>query len=384
MTMSLRSTALEPGPDDYKGSGLARLWHTFKRTLPVYGLVYLTVALIVFFSVLLPDTFPTPLNFRLIASGKAVLAMLALGVTVPMAAGKIDVSIGFAVGLWHIVVLVLMERAGLPMPLAIVIVLMGGVAVGIVNGLLVELAQVDAFVATLGTGTLLYAMSLLLTGGAQVVDTNNVVPTFFWKIASTDVLGVPGPFVFVVVLAIVMWVVFDYLPIGRYLYASGANPRAAELNGIPRRRYVLASFIVSGTLPALAGVFLASRLQVGQANISNDYLLPALVAAFLGSTTIRPGRVNPWGTVIGIVILAVGISGIEQKGASFWVEPAFNGATLVIAITIASIAGRRRVTALERHQGATPPAAPTALLAGGPASGPSASVSAPAEKEHSH
>jgi ribose transport system permease protein len=380
MTMSLRSTALEPGPEDYKGKGLGRLTHAFRRSLPVYGLVYLTFLIILFFSVLLPNTFPTALNFRVLASGKAVLAILALAVTVPMAAGKIDVSIGYAVGLWHIVVLVLQTQLGLPVPLAIAIVLFGGVLVGIVNGLLVELAQVDAFVATLGTGTLLYAFSLLLTGGAQIVDTKNAIPAFFWKIASTDVLGLPGPFVFVVALAVVMWIVFDYLPIGRYLYASGANPRAAELNGIPRRRYVMASFIVSGTLPALAGVFLASRLQVGQANVSLDYLLPALVAAFLGSTTIRPGRVNPWGTVVGIVILAVGISGIEQYGASFWVEPLFNGLTLVIAITIASWAGRRRAMALERHQNATPPPS-AALLAGGSVNGPTASVTAPAQED---
>jgi ribose transport system permease protein len=383
MATSLRSTALEPGPDDYTGTGLARLAHNFRRSLGTYGLVYLTILITLFFSALLPDTFPTPLNFRVIASGKAVLAMLALGVTVPMAAGKIDVSIGYAVGLWHIVVLILQIQYGIPMPLAIVMAIVGGVIVGIVNGLLVELAQVDAFVATLGTGTLLYAISLLLTGGAQVVDTKGVIPRIFWQIASTDVLGLPGPFVFVLVLAVLMWIAFDYLPIGRYLYASGANPRAAELNGIPRQRYVMASFIVSGVLAAVAGVFLASRLQVGQANVSLDYLLPALVAAFLGSTTIRPGRVNPWGTMVGIVILAVGISGIEQFGAQFWVEPLFNGLTLVVAITIASWAGRRRVTALERHSGAagSTKGSPAATAPGGSAV---PALAGPAEEETNH
>jgi ribose transport system permease protein len=87
---------------------------------------------------------------------------------------------------------------------------------------------------------------------------------------------------------------------------------------------------------------LAARLRVGQASVGLEFLLPALVGAFLGSTTINPGRVNVWGTITGVVILAIGISGIEQLGGAFWVEPAFNGATLLVAIGLAGWTGRRR------------------------------------------
>lgn len=349
MSMSVRSTALEPGPDDYQGSGAALLLHKVRRSLPVYGLVVLTGLLILFFAVILPDTFPTFLNFRLVANGKAVLAILALAVTIPMAAGKTDVSIGYAVGLYHILVLVLQIRYGVPWPVAVAAILVLSTIIGLLNGLLVELAQVDAFVATLGTGTLLYAGSLFVSEGKQIVDSANVIPEDFFFLARWDILGIPGPFILVLGITLVMWVAFEHLPIGRYLYASGANPRAAELNGIPRRRYVYGSFVASGLLAGVAAVILAARLGVGQANIGLDFLLPALVAAFLGSTTIKPGRVNPWGTFVGVVILAVGISGIEQIGTSFFVEPLFNGATLIVAISIASWAGRRRVNALERH-----------------------------------
>jgi ribose transport system permease protein len=352
MTMSVRSTALEPGPDDYQGTGVARILHRIRRSLPVYGLVVLMFGLVLLFSLLQPETFPTYLNFKLIANGKAVLAILALGVMIPMAAGKIDISIGYAVGLWHILVLTLQIRFGIPFPVAILTVLTLAVVVGIINATLVELAQVDAFVATLGTGTILYAIALWHTEGKQVVDSGSVIPDGFWGLSKWEVLGLPGPFIVVIGLTLILWVAFEYLPIGRYLYASGANPRAAELNGIPRRKYVYGAFIASGFLAGLAGVLLASRIQVGQANISGDYLLPALVAAFLGSTTIKPGRVNPWGTIVGVTILAVGISGIQQIGSAFYVEPLFNGLTLIIAITIASWAGRRRVNALERHTAA--------------------------------
>jgi ribose transport system permease protein len=360
MTMSVRSTALEPGPDDYQGKGLAAILHRIRRSIPTYGLVYLTVLLILVFSVLLPDTFPTFLNFKLVANGKAVLAILALAVTIPMAAGKIDVSIGYAVGLYHILVLVLMIRYGVPWPVAAGAILVLSVVVGLLNGMLVELAQVDAFVATLGTGTLLYAASLFVSEGKQIVDTQKAIPTDFFTLARWDILGVPGPFIMVLAITVIMWIAFEYTPIGRYLYASGANPRAAELNGIPRRKYVYGSFVMSGFLAGIAAVTLAARLGVGQANIGLDFLLPALVAAFLGSTTIKPGRVNPWGTFIGVVILAIGISGIEQIGTSFFVEPLFNGLTLIVAISIASYAGRRRVNALERHRVARKPDAASA------------------------
>jgi len=132
---------------------------------------------------------------------------------------------------------------------------------------------------------------------------------------------------------------------GRYLYAVGANPKAAELTGVHRRRYIVGAMVASGILTAVAGILLASRQAgVAQANIGPEYLLPALAAAFLGSTTIKPGRVNALGTVLGVLIATIGISGLEQLlPGQFFLEPLFNGLTLVAAITIASLASRRRL-----------------------------------------
>jgi len=94
---------------------------------------------------------------------------------------------------------------------------------------------------------------------------------------------------------------------------------------------------------AIAGIVLGAKLQVGQSNIGPEYLLPAFVGALLGSTSVRPGRVNVWGTIIAVLILAVGISGIQQLGASFFIEPLFNGLTLIIAVGLAGYFARRRL-----------------------------------------
>ena len=129
----------------------------------------------------------------------------------------------------------------------------------------------------------------------------------------------------------------------------------SALNGIPVRAYVIGVFATSGLLVGFTGCVLASKLQIGQANVGLDYLLPALVGVFLGSTTIRPGRVNVWGTIVGVLILAVGISGIQQLGGAFFVEPLFNGVTLIVSIALAGVAQRRRSVVHKGGSGAKAP-----------------------------
>jgi ribose transport system permease protein len=336
---SVKSNALEPTSAELRHlSPAGRAW----RLLPVYGLVVLTVLLALFFSILLPTTFPTLLNLRSIISDKSIIAILSLAAMVPMVTGKIDLTIGYGIVLWHILVITLQQWYGFPWPLAVIVVLLLGAAVGLFNGLLVEVAQIDSFIATLGTGTVLYAIAMWHSQGHQIMGP---LPLGFFAINGARVFGMPITGFYVLGLALALWFILEYLPIGRYFYAIGANPKAAALNGIPVRRYTIIAFVVSGALTAAAGIILASRLRIGQASVGLEFLLPALVSVFLGSTTIKPGRFNVWGTVVGVVILAIGISGIQQLGGSFWVEPFFNGTTLLIAICIAGYTQRKRMTA---------------------------------------
>lgn len=335
-TNSIRSDALEPTRGELKS---ATPGERIVRLLPVYGLLILTLLLIAIYSIALPDTFPTLLNMRSIVSDKAIIAILSLAAMIPMVSGKIDLTVGYGIVLWHILAISLQTMLGMPWPVAVLVVLCLGAGIGLLNGILVEVARIDSFIATLGTGTVLYAIALWHTGGRQVVA---VLPKGFLALNGTMIFGLPITGLYVILLALVLWFVLEHLPIGRYLYAIGANPKAAALNGIPVERYTMLAFVASGTLTGLAGVLLASKLRIGQASVGLEYLLPALVGAFLGSTTIKPGRVNVWGTLIGVTILAVGIAGIQQFGGSFWVEPMFNGVTLLIAIGIAGYAQRRR------------------------------------------
>ncbi len=333
---SLKSDALEPTRAE-----LAQLSARKRvgKLLPVYGLPILAVALVALFSALFPTTFPTVMNFSAIIDNKAMIALLALAVLCPMITGKIDLTIGYGIVLWHILVISLQVRFGLPWFLSVIIVLALGASLGLINGLLVEIALIDSFIATLGMGTILYAIALWHTGGKQIVG---ALPAAFVSIDTLSIGPIPITALYVAAIGVAQWLLFEHTPFGRAMYAIGANPRAALLNGISVRRYVIFAFVASGTLTAATGVVLAAKLQIGQASVGLDYLLPALVGVFLGSTTVKPGRVNVWGTVVAVIVLAVGISGIQQFGGDFYIEPFFNGATLLASIAIAGYAQRRR------------------------------------------
>ena len=169
---SIQSTALEPTKAELAGLSSVQ---KIMRFIPVYGLVILTAVLTFLFSLLLPESFPTLLNLRSIISDKAIIALLSLAAMIPMASGRIDLTVGYGIVLWHILAISLQTVYGLPWPLAVLIVLALGCFTGFLNGLLVEVAKIDAFIATLGTGTILYALALWHTGGRQVVGVLGVI-----------------------------------------------------------------------------------------------------------------------------------------------------------------------------------------------------------------
>ncbi len=315
------------------------------QLIGTYGLLVLTALLFLIFTVAMPDSFSTSDNLTSLLSTNAIPAMLALGAMIPIVTGKFDLSIGYGLGLWHVLTMQLIVHNGWPWPLACLVTIAGGTLVGVLNGLLVELAKIDSFIATLGTGSVLYALTLWITDGARIVPGPAGLPAWFTDLYTSSFLGLPVPAFYVLVLAFVLWLVLERLPLGRYLYVIGSNARAADLVGIPTRRYSIYAFAGSGFVAGLSGVLLAAQQQIGNPSGGQDYLLPAFVGALLGSTAIKPGRANALGTIVAVTVLAVGLSGITLAGADFWVTPLFNGGTLLIAVGLAGLSARRRLRA---------------------------------------
>ncbi len=327
-----------------------------------YGLLALTVLLVVVFSLALPRTFPTLDTVDSILSNQSIPAVLALAATVPVVTGAFDLSIGYGLGLAHVMVLQLIVEEGWPWPLACLTVIAGGALVGVLNGIVVVFGRIDSFIATLGTGSMMYAVSGWVTDGGRIVPGPGGLPPAFTDLYDSTFLGLPVPAFYVLGLAAALWVVLERLPLGRYLYVVGSNPRAAELVGIRVRACTVYAFTASGLIVGCAGVLLAAQQQIGNPSVGLDYLLPAFVGALLGATAIRPGRPNALGTVVAVAVLAVGLTGIGQLGGEFWTVPLFYGGTLLLAVGLAGYEARRRLRSGREPAGggaaAVPPSPP--------------------------
>lgn len=338
----------EATSSDWQRSAIVQLGKVFASRSQLtsvggrYGLLLILVLLVVMFSALLPQTFPTSFTVRSILATQSPDGLVALAVMVPLATGQFDLSVGYMITLTDVLAVGLQVNQHFPWPLAVLIVLCISAVVGLVNAVCVTKLGIDAFIATLGTGTVMYGLAEWYTGGSQIAGN---LPHAF--LAITNRLGsVPLPALYLIGAAVIMWIITEYTRAGRLLYFTGASPRAAVLVGIRTQRVLLGAFMASAMLSCLAGLVLASQLAIGNSSIGPEYLLQAYAAAFLGATAIRPGRVNAWGTIIAVFLLAVLVSGLQQSGANFYVESLFDGAILLVAVGL-SVFARRRARAAE-------------------------------------
>jgi ribose transport system permease protein len=319
-------------------------WHTRRfgsktpgEWLAAYGAVAVLVVMVVVFSILIPDTYPTWRNAKAILTSESTVLMVSLGLLVPAVVGEFDLSVGSMVAFSSIEMALL--SASMAWPLALVIVLLSAIAIGLVSGLLVVKLGVSSFIATLGMSTLLGGGSLWISGGSAVTEN---IPESLTNLGQNELLGIPLPIIYVAVLAIIGWYIFNHMPIGRKLYATGGNRTAAELSGVRTKRLVVCSFLASAAVAALAGIVTMMQAGSGSPSVGPELLLPSFAAIFLGSTTIIPGRFNVVGTVVGILLLAVGVSGLQQLGAEYYVVPLFNGGVLLLAVALSRLLAKER------------------------------------------
>jgi ribose transport system permease protein len=264
----------------------------------------------------------------------------AIGLVIPLAAGVFDLAVGAEVGFGAILVAALLAKADVPIPLAILLTILGGAAVGLVNGLLITVIRIDSFIATLGVSSVLLALITWISGGRQILG----LSSGFQDLATKQILGITAPVWIMLVLALVAWYVLEKTPAGRRVYATGGNPEAARLAGVKTKRVVVLTLVACGVLTAVAGTLVSSRIATGDPSVGPSYLLPAFSAVFLGSTQFRGGRFNVWGTVVAAYVLAVGIKGLQLAGAPVWIPDLFNGLALLVAVGLARFESAPRST----------------------------------------
>ena len=278
-------------------------------------------------------------NIDNILIGGAVVGIVALAMLPPLIAGHFDLSVAAVACVSNITVASAIGNHGAPVVIGILLgVLIGGL-IGAVTGFLVAKLKLNAFVVSFGVYILLNGLTTLYTHGAQIVAG---IPPSLGGWSGNSVLGVPRPFAVVVVVALLLWYALLHVRWGRHLEAIGSNEGAARLVGINVDLSVWVAFIVSGGLAGIAGALLTSTLGAGDPTAALSYLFPAFAAVFLGATTVRPGRYNVVGTIIGVYFVGTAVSGLSLLGAETWVQPTFNGGALILAVALSTYLARVR------------------------------------------
>jgi len=299
--------------------------------VPKWAMVGVLLAMVVVFSATMSDMFFTYENLRVILTTQSVLAILAIGMCVPLIVGHFDLSVGGNVAVSNVLCISLMTDHGVPIWLSVLIALAISAFIGILNGLLVTRVGINALVSTLGMGTLLGGIVLAYTGGATI---SQGVPVGVTKIASRTLLGMPLPVFYMIIIALVVWYFLDRTPSGRHFYAIGGSADAARMAGVNVGKLTMAAFVICATLAGVAGVVTSARVGVGNPTVGPAMLFPAFAAALLGAAAIKPGTYNIAGTIVAVFTLAVGVAGLQLAGVPFWVENLFNGSAIILAVTL--------------------------------------------------
>tara|TARA_R110000850_G_scaffold129017_1_gene248603 strand:- start:1694 stop:2656 length:963 start_codon:yes stop_codon:yes gene_type:complete len=311
----------------------------FTYQLERFGLVIVWLAFIALFGALRPDTFLTWSNFSTIFGSEAVLVIVTLGLMIPLTAGDFDLSIAQVLTLVSMSVALLDARLDLPLALVLPIGLAIGALVGLINGAITLYFRVHSLIVTLGVGTFLHGITLWI-GNSQTIS--GVSPVLMEWVIIQRVFGVPIAFYYAIGLAVAIWYMLTYTAFGQQLLFTGRGREVGRLTGVAVDRVRLTAFVLSGAMGALAGIIYTGT--TGSANPSSGtfLLLPAFAAAFLGATCIRPGRFNPWGSVIAVYFLVTGINGLSVLGFRTFVQDLFYGGALVLAVMVSQLVSGRK------------------------------------------
>jgi len=303
-----------------------------------YGLLLAFAAMILAFSLAVPDSFPTWENAKSILTAAAPALIVAVGLTVPLVMQDFDLSFGSMIGLAGGAAVVMMVSYGAAWPLAILVALALGLAAGFTNGFLIAFLGGSSFIITLAMGTVLTGLEFLFTDQKTIFSG---VAEGYANIAQGDsLLGLSNEIWIALVIAALLWVVLEKTEIGRYMYAIGGNPEAARLSGVRTRQIRLLGFVIVALCATVVGILLTAQSASSVPNLGVPYLLPAFAAVFLGSAVFRPGEFNILGTVVGTLFLGVIQTGLTMLQLETFVINLVQGGILIAAVLVSQLGSR--------------------------------------------
>lgn len=313
----------------------------YLRVFERFALIIVWALLILGFSLMMPTSFFNWGNFAILFASYAPAALLALAIIVPLTAGDYDLAVGATLTLSSCLVGVLNVWVGLPIIVCIAAALAAGAAVGLFHALFIIYFRIPSLVVTLGSTSLITGIVQWMTNSSTIGGIDN---SLIMAVVGGRIFGIPYSFYYAIAAVLVLWYVFEFTPMGRRLLFVGRGREVARLNGVSVDKMRVGALVASGVIASAAGVLYAGTLGSADPYSGLNYLLPAFAAAFLGSTTILPGRFNALGTLVAVYFLGTGITGLTMMGIPLWVTNVFNGGALIAAVTISQLTRGREAT----------------------------------------
>jgi ribose transport system permease protein len=281
-------------------------------------------------------------NFLNIARTMPIVGIVAIGETLVLISGGVDLSVGSVAALTGVVTGLLWEKAGWPIGFAVLAGLGVAALAGAANGFLVARVKINAFISTLATFSIVRGLAFVLTN-AQM---NQLTHPNFLFLGRGQVLGIPFPFILVLVLYAIFYVIMRSTPFGRDLYAIGGNPMAARLAGIPAQRRLFAVFVLSAVLAGLGGLVQSAQLAAGTPQLATGLEFTVIAAVVLGGTSLSGGKGSLVGTLLGVLILRTLDNGLILVNLSSYWQQVARGSVLILAVGIdvlrSRLSSRRR------------------------------------------
>ena len=308
----------------------------FKSIMLKYGTVIVLLVMCVLLAIISPN-FLKSRNLLNILKQIAIYVIIGFGVTFVIITGGIDLSSGALVGVASMLVGTLTVKAGIPWPIAILITLVAGAAVGCFNGILVAMFHLPAFLATLGS-------KLALVGTALFISDKpiNGFTEGFKFLGQGSLLGIPVLVYFMAVVGILSHYLLAHTKFGRYTYAIGGNSEAARVSGINIEKITIMVYSYASLLAALAGVLLTSRIMTASPNNGEGFELEAITGAAIGGISMSGGVGTIWGTLIGALIAGVLNNGLDLMLVGAYAQQIFKGLIIIAAVILDQFRSKHR------------------------------------------
>jgi ribose transport system permease protein len=302
-----------------------------QRFLPFFTLVLLFIVL-----ALVSPPFLTATNLATVIRQTAVINIMALGMTMIIIAGGIDLSVGSMMALASLLGAMAMER-GQPIGAGIAIGLAAGLVCGFANGWMITRLGISPFIVTLGTLGIYRGLALMISGGLPV----HGLPRAFAFLGEGSIAGVPTVLIILLVCGLAVHGLLEHTRMGRYAFAIGSNPEAAFYSGVPVAFHTTAIYAAGGLLTGLAGMIESSRLMTGQPTAGQGYELQAIAAVVIGGGSLRGGEGGVLGTLVGAFIMGLLANGSDLLGISPYLQQALIGAVIILAVWLDEIRKRK-------------------------------------------